>query len=56
MRRNGSSVTYNWTAAPDALSGIDGCGPFTTTSAALPGATKDIEEATTHGETLADGT
>ncbi len=49
-------VNYTWTAATDNLSGIDGYGLFTTGSASLPGATKDIEEVTSYSETLGQGT
>jgi len=53
---NDTTITYLWTAATDNLSGIDGYGLFTTTSQAIPGAAKDIEEVTSFSETLSQGT
>jgi serine protease AprX len=51
-----SMVDYDWTAATDNLSGVDGYGLYTTSSASRPGDFKDIEEVTTYSETLSDGT
>ena len=50
------TVDMSWSAASDNLSGIDGYGLFTTTSASSPGAIKDIEEVTSYSETLPEGT
>lgn len=50
-----TSISYAWTAATDALAGIDGYGVFTSASAGAPGATKDIEQVTTYSETLGNG-
>ena len=54
--RNISNVTYNWMAATDNLSGIDGYGLFTSSSpGGEPSTIKDIEEATSHSDTLVEG-
>jgi subtilisin family serine protease len=50
-----TSISYSWTAATDALAGVDGYGVFTSASAGAPGATKDIEQVTTYSETLGNG-
>ena len=50
------SVIYNWTAATDALSGVDGYGLYTSTNpSGTPSPIKDIEEVTTFTESLSDG-
>jgi len=53
---NDPSITYTWTAASDAIAGLDGYGISTTSVAGLPGTVKDLEQVTTHSETLTNGT
>ena len=52
---NSASADFSWSAATDALSGVDGYGLFTTSSPSRPGNIKDIEEVTSHSETLSEG-
>ncbi len=52
---NDPTITFAWTAATDNVSGIDGYGVFTSSSAGLPSATKDIEQVTSYSTTLAQG-
>ncbi|MDC3283543.1 S8 family serine peptidase [Planctomycetota bacterium] len=52
---NSASADFSWSAATDALSGVDGYGLFTTSSPSRPGNVKDIEEVTSHSETLSEG-
>ena len=56
---NVSTATFNWTAATDSLSGIDGYGETYGIAAITPGAianTKDLEEGSTFSRSLPDGT
>lgn len=52
---NSASADFSWSAATDALSGVDGYGLFTTSLPSRPGDFKDIEEVTSHSETLSEG-
>ena len=45
---NDPTIQWNWTAATDSLSGIQGYGIFETTSASIPGTTLDIPAVTTY--------
>ena len=53
---NSASADFSWDAATDALAGVDGYGLFTTSLPSRPGNIKDIEEVTSHSETLSEGT
>lgn len=53
---NDPTITYTWTAATDAISGIDGYGITLAAAAALPATSKDIEGVTSYSETLASST
>ncbi|MEQ1893707.1 MAG: S8 family serine peptidase [Planctomycetota bacterium] len=53
---NDPTITYAWTAATDALAGLDGYGISTASSATRPGEVKDLESVTSFDETLANGT
>jgi hypothetical protein len=53
---NQASADFSWDAATDALAGVDGYGLFTTSLPTRPGNIKDIEEVTSHSETLSEGT
>jgi hypothetical protein len=50
-----TTITYTWSQPGDNLSGVDGYGVFTSTTAGMPGATKDIEQVTSYSETLGQG-
>jgi hypothetical protein len=52
---NDTTITYTWTAATDAISGLDGYGIYTAASASMPGTTKDIEQVVSYAETLGEG-
>lgn len=47
------TIDFTWTAAPDIHSGVDGYGLFWTTSATIPGASKDIEQVTGYTQSAA---
>jgi subtilisin family serine protease len=49
---NDASITYTWTPATDAISGLDGYGIGLASSAGMPGAAKDIEAVSSYSETL----
>ncbi len=53
---NDTTITYTWTQPNDNVSGVDGYGVFTSLSAGLPSAAKDIEQVTSFSETLGQGT
>lgn len=49
---NDTTIDFNWTAATDSYSGVDGYGLFWSTSVSgSPGMTKDIEEVTSYVQT-----
>jgi hypothetical protein len=53
---NDPSITYTWSLASDALSGVDGYGVFATSTSSAPGNTKDIENVSSWSETIASTT
>jgi hypothetical protein len=53
---NDATITYTWTPATDNLSGIDGYGIYTASTAGMPSAIKDIEQSASYAESLPDGT
>lgn len=52
---NDTTITFSWSQAADPISGVDGYGVFVSTSAGLPGTTKDIEQVLSYATTLAQG-
>lgn len=52
---NDPTITYTWTGATDPISGLDGYGISTDPVVTRPGEVKDIEQVTSHSETLANG-